>query len=229
MLHRCSSLALLRLCAAAVLVGVCCAQTNSDALTRLQRTVVVDQKAVNDAVTAVNTAGQAVTKATERRTHDFEHSVAYHDAQKAVADKLTAVEAARKAALAGLQVSPAWREGSAKRAAARARADALKTSADGVALNEALREADRLDAVINALEDGAIQSDATYKAARDALLAAAAALKSARDTFSSGAAADPQLTTLRKAREAAEQKLTQAQAKLQLDRARLQAAAILGE
>lgn len=214
---------------AVMLLACCCAATANDSQLRAQRVIAADQKAVADASGAVDAAAKALSSATEKRLRDFDHSPELKAAQKAVIERSTAVEAARNAVLKDLRASPAFEEASAKRAAAQAKADALKNQPASIERDNALREISRLDALINALEDGALQADPTLKSARESLIAATAALKGLKDKFVADAPNDPELTHLRKVREDAQQRLTRAQAKLETDRARYEVQSLLGD
>jgi hypothetical protein len=212
-----------------LLLALCCAAASTDAQTRAQRTIAADQKAIADAATAVNDATKALATATDKRLRDFDHSPDLKAAQKAVAERSAALEAARNAVLKDIHQSPAYLEASAKRAAAQAKADALQEQPSAPARADALREVARLDALINALEQNALQDDPPLKSARESLVAATAALKGLKEKFVADAPTDPDLARLRKAKDDAQARLQRAQSKLAADRARLDIESLLGE
>jgi hypothetical protein len=212
----------------ALILACCCAAASSDSQLRAQQVLVADQKAVAAAAAAVDTAAKALTSATDKRLRDFDRSPEFKAAQKAVVEHSAAVEAARLAALKDLRTSPAYEEASAKRAAAQAKADALKDQPNSIQRQDALQEVGRLDALINALEDGALQADPALKSARESLIAATVAFKGLKEKFIADAPDDPELARLRKVRDDAQQKLTRAQSKLEADRTRFEIQSLLG-
>lgn len=195
------------------------------AVTRAETQVQNDVQAVSAAQTALDNANKALSNGIEKRGRDFEKSPDLKTAQKTLADAGAALDAARAAALDHLKDTDAYAEAIAKLTAAKSRL--AQSSSRGPAATDASAardEVDRIDAIINALEESAIQNDADMQAARAKLAAAMAAVKGLKDKYAADGSNDPELTTLRKARDDAKDALTNAVTRLESDRDKLTAA-----
>ncbi|HVX84535.1 MAG TPA: hypothetical protein VH253_06935 [Phycisphaerae bacterium] len=192
------------------------------AAARMQRMLTTDQQQITQAQGALDTASKALADATEKRLRDFEHSPELKAAQKAVDEGVNNLEATRRSVLETLRQSPAYTEASAKLAVAKAKAaDLTDRGASAADIAGASKEVDRLDALINALEQSALAGDATIKTARETLAAASNALKTMKDKFAADGASDSTLASLKQARDDAQKKLTAAQDKMEADRTKM--------
>jgi hypothetical protein len=208
-----------RVLIAGVLLASCGAAAGNPAAARMQRALANDQQEITQAQAALDSANKALAEATAKRMRDFEHSPELKAAQKAVDDGVNNLEATRRSVLANLRKSPAYTEAAAKRAAAKATVQSLTDrGANGADMAAASREVDRLDALINALEQSALSDDPTIKTARETLAAATNALKAMKDKFAADGATDAALASVKQARDDAQKKLAAAQEKMDADR-----------
>lgn len=178
-----------------------------------------DREQVSTASTTYTKANKDYNDAVKKFTDDYEKQDDYKNAQDGVDKANKDLDAARTQALADLKKSdPNYKASFDKETAANAKLEQMR--ANGAKREDISAEATvifQLDEDISKMESAALDKDQGYQDAKKKLADATQALKDQKDKLADAIKNDPNLSTLKQARDTAQAALDDAKKKLASD------------